>query len=82
MVVPMVNKFWKYWDVANKLLETATTLDAAYKMKSIKYYYKLLYDPFLAELRIESARKSFLELFSEYASQPSQTSSDANSSRN
>jgi len=42
----------------------------------------LLYDPFLAELRIESARKSFLELFSEYASQPSQTSSDANSSRN
>ena len=42
----------------------------------------MLYDPFLAELRIESARKSFLELFSEYASQPSQTSSDANSSRN
>ena len=36
MVVPMVNKFWKYWDIANKLLETATTLDAAYKMKSIK----------------------------------------------
>jgi len=36
MAVPMVNKSWKYWDIANKLLETATILDPAYKMKSIK----------------------------------------------
>ncbi|RLM65821.1 hypothetical protein C2845_PM16G00740 [Panicum miliaceum] len=81
-VVPMVDKFEKYWDIANKLLEIATILDPRYKMKSIEYYYRLIYDPFVAELRIESARKSFLELFGEYASQPSQTSSDANSSRN
>ena len=42
----------------------------------------MLYDPFVAKLRIVSTRKSFLELFSEYASQPSQTSSDVNSLRN
>ena len=42
----------------------------------------MLYVPFVAKLRIVSARKSFLELFSEYASQPSQTSSDVNSLRN
>ena len=82
MVVPMVDKFEKYWDIANKLLEIAIILDPRYKMKSIEYYYKLLYDPFVADLRIESARKSFLELFNEYASQPSQPSSDGNSSRN
>jgi len=82
MAVPMVDKFEKYWDIANKLLEIATILDPRYKMKSIEYYYKLLYDPFVADLRIESARKSFLELFNEYASQPSQPSSDGNSSRN
>ena len=51
-------------------------------MKSIEYYYKLLYDLFVVDLRIESIRKSFLELFNEYASQPSQPSSDGNSSRN
>ncbi|XP_039789630.1 zinc finger BED domain-containing protein RICESLEEPER 1-like isoform X2 [Panicum virgatum] len=82
MAVPMVDKFEKYWDIANKLLEIAIILDSRYKMKSIEYYYKLLYDPFVADLRIESARKSFLELFNEYASQPSQASSDGNSSRN
>ena len=27
MVVPMVDKFEKYWDIANKLLEIATILD-------------------------------------------------------
>ena len=64
MAVPMVDKCEKYWDIANKLLEIATILDPRYKMKSIEYYYKLLYDPFVAELRIESAKKSFLELFS------------------
>ena len=29
-------------------------------MKSIEYYYKLLYDSFVAELRIESIRNHFL----------------------
>ena len=57
MAVPMVDKFEKYWDIANKLLEIAIIFDPRYKMKSIKYYYKLLYDPFVAELRIESAKK-------------------------
>ncbi|CAO2149038.1 unnamed protein product, partial [Urochloa humidicola] len=82
MAVPMLDKFEKYWDIANKLLEIATILDPRYKMKSIEYYYHLLYDRFVAELRIDSARKSFSELFGEYASQTSQTAPDANPSRN
>ena len=36
MVVPMVDKFEKYWDIANKLLEIAIILDPRYKMKSIE----------------------------------------------
>ncbi|CAL5039304.1 unnamed protein product [Urochloa decumbens] len=82
MVVPMLNKFEKYWDIANKLLEIATILDPRYKMKSIEYYYRLLYDPFVAELRVNSTRKLFSDLFGEYASQASQTPLDANPSMN
>lgn len=82
MAVPMVDKFEKYWDIANKLLEIPTILDPRYKMKSIEYFYKLLYDPFVAEIKVESARKAFCDLFGEYASQPSQTPSNATISRN
>lgn len=51
-------------------------------MKSIEYYYRLLYETFVADLRIESARKTFGDLFGGYASQSSQTSSAASTSRN
>jgi hypothetical protein len=54
MVVPMVKKFEKYWDISSELLEIATILDPRFKVKSIEYFYGLLYDEFVADLRVNN----------------------------
>ncbi|CAO2179263.1 unnamed protein product [Urochloa humidicola] len=69
MAKPMLEKFEKYWGITNKLLTFATILDPRYKLKSIEYFYRLLYGEFLAEVKVDAIKKSLAELFSEYASQ-------------
>lgn len=81
MALPMKEKFEKYWGVANKLLSVATILDPRYKLKSIEYFYGLLYGGLEAEIKIESIKKCFQDLFDEYASQVTQTSSHGSTSR-
>jgi hypothetical protein len=82
MAKPMLEKFEKYWRIANKLLTFATILDPQYKLKSIEYYYRLIYGEFLSEVKIEGVKKSFGELFDEYASQAKHSSPTVNPPRN
>jgi hypothetical protein len=82
MAKPMLEKFEKYWGIANKLLTFATILDPRYKLKSIEYYYRLLYGEFLSEVKVEGIKKSFGELFDEYASQVTHSSPTVNPPRN
>lgn len=81
MAVPMVKKFEKYWDISSELLEIATILDPRFKVKSIEYFYGLLYDEFVADLRVKAAKKAFSDLFGEYAIESPQGSSNASTSR-
>jgi hypothetical protein len=74
MTEPMKEKFEKYWGVANKLLSVATILDPHYKLKSIQYFYGLLYGGLEAEIKVESVRKCLQDLYDEYASQVAETS--------
>lgn len=82
MAKPMLEKFEKYWGIASKLLEFATILNPRYKLKSIEYYYGLLYGEFEAELKVEDIKKKFGELFDQYQSQSTQSSSCTTASRN
>jgi hypothetical protein len=82
MAKPVLEKFEKYWRIANKLLTFATILDPRYKLKSIEYYYRLIYGEFLSEVKIEGVKKSFGELFDEYASQAKHSSPTVNPPRN
>jgi hypothetical protein len=52
MAKPMLEKFEKYWRIVNKLLTFATIVDPRYKMKSIEYYYILVYGEFLSEVLV------------------------------
>jgi hypothetical protein len=81
MAKPMLEKFEKYWGIANKLLTFATILDPRYKLKSIEYYYRLLYGEFLSEVKVEGIKKRFGELFDEYASQVTHSSPTVNPPR-
>ncbi|CAN6334963.1 unnamed protein product [Urochloa humidicola] len=42
MAKPMLEKFEKYWGIANKLLTFDTILDPRYKLKSVEYFYKFV----------------------------------------
>lgn len=78
MAKPMLEKFEKYRGIENQLLTFATILDPRYKLKSIEYYYGLLYGDYLAEVKVEAIKKSFGELFDEYASLAAQSSPAVN----
>jgi len=82
MAKPMLEKFEKYWGIASKLLAFATILDPRYKLKSIQYYYGLLYGEFEAELKVDDIKRNFRELFDEYANQVTQSSAAASISTN
>jgi hypothetical protein len=80
MAKAMLEKIEKYWGIANKLLTFATILDPRYKLKSIEYYYRLLYGELLSEVK-EGIKKNFGELFDEYASQVTHSSPTVNPPR-
>lgn len=82
MAVPMAEKIEKYWETCNKLLSIATILDPRYKLKSIEYFYGLLY-PSEKDVKFEHMRRCFSELFDEYSKQATmQSSSVVDTSRN
>ncbi|XP_008792782.2 zinc finger BED domain-containing protein RICESLEEPER 1-like isoform X1 [Phoenix dactylifera] len=77
MAVQMLEKFEQYWDLTRIIMAIASILDPRYKMKSIEYYFKLIYnDPYESKARIDTIRNNFINLYNEYAIQ------SANSSKN
>ncbi|XP_020098901.1 zinc finger BED domain-containing protein RICESLEEPER 1-like isoform X2 [Ananas comosus] len=70
MASHMFEKFEQYWGVTRMVMAFASILDPRYKMKSVEYFFKLIYtDPNTAKERIESIRKCFTSLYNEYAFQ-------------
>ncbi|KAG1347008.1 zinc finger BED domain-containing protein RICESLEEPER 1 [Cocos nucifera] len=77
MAAQMLEKFEQYWDLTRVVMAIASILDPRYKMKSMEYYFKLIYgDLYEAKARIDNIRNSFINLYNEYALQ------SANSSKN
>ncbi|KZV55410.1 hypothetical protein F511_06460, partial [Dorcoceras hygrometricum] len=74
----------KYWDVMNCLLAIGSILDTRYKMKTIQFYYPLVYGE-MASFEIEKLKKKLYDLVEEYKKKSKQfqkeKSSQSSSSR-
>ncbi|KAG6493568.1 hypothetical protein ZIOFF_048560 [Zingiber officinale] len=61
MAKEMLEKFEQYWDSNRMLMAIASVLDPRYKMKSVEYFFKQIYDDaFEAKTRIDNVRDSFI----------------------
>ncbi|KZV42483.1 hypothetical protein F511_36149, partial [Dorcoceras hygrometricum] len=84
MAINMKLKFEKYWDVMNCLLAIGSILDPRYKMKTIQFYYPLVYGE-MASFEIEKLKKKLYDLVEEYKKKSKQfqkeKSSQSSSSR-
>ncbi|KAJ1687404.1 hypothetical protein LUZ63_018794 [Rhynchospora breviuscula] len=67
----MLLKLETYWDLTKTLMAITSILDPRYKMKSIEYFFKQMYstDTFEAKSRTDEIRKTFINLYNEYAVQ-------------
>ncbi|KZV52419.1 hypothetical protein F511_34564, partial [Dorcoceras hygrometricum] len=65
MAINMKLKFEKYWDVMNFLLAIGSILDPRYKMKTIQFYYPLVYGD-TSSFEIEKLKKQLYDLVEEY----------------
>ncbi|XP_020106127.1 zinc finger BED domain-containing protein RICESLEEPER 2-like [Ananas comosus] len=64
----MLKKFEQYWDSTGMVMAFASILDPRYKMKSVEYFFKLIYnEQYEVKTKIESVHKSFNSLYNEYA---------------
>nr|CAD1823467.1 unnamed protein product [Ananas comosus var. bracteatus] len=64
----MLKKFEHYWDSTGMVMAFASILDPRYKMKSVEYFFKLIYnEQYEVKTKIESVHKSFNSLYNEYA---------------
>ncbi|XP_020251906.1 zinc finger BED domain-containing protein RICESLEEPER 1-like [Asparagus officinalis] len=79
MASEMLDKFEQYWDVTGKVMAIASILDPRYKMKSIEYFFKLIYDgEYEAKTKIENIRKNLTSLYNEYLVRSAYTSNNQN----
>lgn len=64
----MLKKFEGYWDLTRPVMAFASILDPRYKMKSIEYFFQLIYgnDQFTAKATIEAIKLTFTSLCNEY----------------
>ena len=68
MASKMLEQFDKYWGLTSIILSVASVLDPRYKMKSIEYFFRLIYaDVSVAELKIENVAQDFRSLYDMYA---------------
>ncbi|XP_072995778.1 zinc finger BED domain-containing protein RICESLEEPER 2-like isoform X1 [Typha latifolia] len=71
----MLEKFEQYWNSTGKLMAFASILDPRYKMKSVEYFFKLIYtDPDESKARIDGIHKNFMSLYNEYGVQSANSS--------
>lgn len=77
MASEMLDKFEQYWDVTGKVMTIASILDPRFKMKSIEYFFKLIYDgEYEATTKIENIRKNLTSLYNEYLVRSAYTSNN------
>uniref|UniRef100_A0ACD5VTX7 Uncharacterized protein n=1 Tax=Avena sativa TaxID=4498 RepID=A0ACD5VTX7_AVESA len=64
----MLKKFEGYWDLTRPVMAFASILDPRYKMKSIEYFFQLIYgnDQFTAKATIEAIKQNFTSLCNDY----------------
>lgn len=75
MASKMLEQFEKYSGVTSIILAAASVLDPRYKMKSIEYFFRLIYtDGSEAELKIESVLQDFRSLYDAYAAKSGRSS--------
>ncbi|CAA6660304.1 unnamed protein product [Spirodela intermedia] len=68
MASKMLEQFEKYCGVTSIILAAASVLDPRYKMKSIEYFFRLIYtNGSEAELKIENVLQDFKSLYDAYA---------------
>ncbi|WOK92564.1 zinc finger BED domain-containing protein RICESLEEPER 1-like isoform X1 [Canna indica] len=75
MAKEMLEKFEQYWDLTRMLMAISSVLDPRYKMKSVEYFFKQIYDDaYEAKTRIDNVRDSFINLYNEYVGQSANSS--------
>ncbi|XP_073136407.1 zinc finger BED domain-containing protein RICESLEEPER 2-like [Henckelia pumila] len=65
MAKNMKVKFEKYWDVMNCLLAIGSILDPRYKMKTIQFYFPLVYGD-MSSFEIEKLKSKLCDMVEEY----------------
>ncbi|KAL5713779.1 hypothetical protein ACHQM5_015826 [Ranunculus cassubicifolius] len=72
----MRTKFNDYWGVSHSGLAIASIIDPQYKCRLLDYYFPLFYGKDAAQNLIDGMKKSFENLYNEYASGESSSSSN------
>jgi len=69
----MLSKFEGYWDLTRPVMAFASILDPRYKMKSLEYFFRLIYadEQFAAKTMIDVIQNTFHNLYNEYKHQSS-----------
>lgn len=75
MASNMMEKFQKYWGSTRIILAIAAILDPQLKMKSLEYYFPLIYGT-SGEMRTAEIRNGLTNLYSEYMARSMRTSLD------
>ncbi|XP_042386896.1 zinc finger BED domain-containing protein RICESLEEPER 2-like [Zingiber officinale] len=78
MATNMKVKFEKYWDVMNCLLAIGSILDLRYKMKTVQFYYPLVYGD-MSSYEIEKLKKKLCDMVEEYEKKSKQSQKVKNS---
>ncbi|XP_025817144.1 zinc finger BED domain-containing protein RICESLEEPER 1-like isoform X1 [Panicum hallii] len=69
----MLSKFEGYWDLTRPVMAFASILDPRYKMKSLEYFFRLIYadEQFTAKTMIDLIQNTFHNLYNDYKHQSS-----------
>ncbi|KAG6516028.1 hypothetical protein ZIOFF_026475 [Zingiber officinale] len=78
MATNMKVKFEKYWDIMNCLLAIGSILDPRYKMKTVQFYYPLVYGD-MSSYEIETLKKKLCDMVEEYEKKSKQSQKVKNS---
>ncbi|XP_042380427.1 zinc finger BED domain-containing protein RICESLEEPER 2-like [Zingiber officinale] len=78
MATNMKVKFEKYWDIMNCLLAIGSILDPRYKMKTVQFYYPLVYGD-MSSYEIEKLKKKLYDMVEEYEKKSKQSQKVKNS---
>jgi hypothetical protein len=77
----MLSKFEGYWDLTRPVMALASILDPRYKMKSLEYFFRLIYadEQFTAKTMIDVIQNTLHNLYNDYKHQSSDSWKSASS---